>query len=290
MSQQDLRRVAFQYLRGLQSAGISDLPAQAKQQLASLIWESAASPAQGSVVAETQAGFPAEASRVRENSPPVVAAAPPPWQPSTRTSQASAGSTGSYGPRLSLAARQTALQQLQADVRQCERCPDLVHCRTQTVFGVGNTQPRLAFFGEAPGADEDRTGEPFVGRAGQLLNKIIQACQMSRSEVYIFNAVKCRPPGNRNPSDQEIDNCWEYAAQQLEILQPEYICCLGSVAARTLLRTKESIGRLRGRFHEYQGSRVMVTYHPAYLLRTPAAKAKTWEDMKMLLKDMDIRL
>ena len=111
---------------------------------------------------------------------------------------------------------------------------------------------------------------------------------MQREDVYIFNTVKCRPPGNRNPHEAEIDNCWEYAEKQLEILQPEFICCLGSVAARTLLRTKDSVGRMRGKFHQYRGSQVVVTYHPAYLLRTPEAKAKTWDDMKMLMDAMGI--
>lgn len=144
--------------------------------------------------------------------------------------------------------------------------------------------------GEGPGADEDRIGEPFVGAAGQLLDKILNACTLSRDDVYILNTVKCRPPGNRNPAESELENCWPYAVRQLEIIQPEFICCLGSVAAKTVLETKLSIGKLRGQFHQLGSSKVVVTYHPAYLLRTPSAKKHTWNDMKMLMSEMGIEL
>ncbi len=184
--------------------------------------------------------------------------------------------------------RRIALQVVRDEVSQCTRCNDLVCSRTQTVFGVGNIQPRLCFFGEAPGADEDAQGEPFVGRAGQLLNKIIAACKLTRDEVYILNAIKCRPENNRTPTDAEIDNCWEYARRQLEILQPEFICCLGAVAARALLKRKDSIGRMRQKFFDYEQSRVIVTYHPAYLLREPSAKKDVWDDMQMLMKAMGV--
>jgi uracil-DNA glycosylase family 4 len=158
------------------------------------------------------------------------------------------------------------------------------------VFGDGNPKARLVFLGEAPGADEDRTGTPFVGRAGQLLNKIIEACRLTREEVYILNILKCRPPGNRNPLPEEAANCRPYLERQLELIGPEFICCLGSVAAQNLLATTETIGRLRGRLHDYQGIKVACTYHPAYLLRNPAAKADTWEDMKMLMRAMGVQL
>lgn len=181
------------------------------------------------------------------------------------------------------------LRILSQEVSTCRRCPHLAETRTQTVFGVGNPEPRLCFFGEAPGADEDRQGEPFVGRAGQKLNDIIAACGMKREDVYILNTIKCRPPENRNPDPEEIENCREFYQRQLEILAPEFICCLGSVAAQTLLETKESVGKLRGRFHNYRGAKVVVTYHPAYLLRNPAAKRPTWEDMKMLLAEMGLK-
>lgn len=186
--------------------------------------------------------------------------------------------------------RQAALDVLQNEISQCTKCDDLSKLRTQTVFGVGSPNARLVFVGEAPGADEDRIGEPFVGEAGKLLDKILTACKLQRENIFILNTIKCRPPGNRNPSPTELSNCWGYAERQLEIIQPEFICCLGSVAARTLLKTTQSLGKLRKQFHSYRGSRVLVTYHPAYLLRTPSAKRHVWEDMKMLMKEMGVEL
>jgi DNA polymerase len=173
-------------------------------------------------------------------------------------------------------------------VRGCTLCRDLARTRKQTVFGVGSPRPRVVFFGEAPGADEDRQGEPFVGRAGQLLTKIIEACGWKRSDVYIMNVLKCRPPENRNPLPPEIDNCRQYFERQFEILRPEYIVCVGTVPAQALLETTDSVGKMRGRFFAYRGSKVLVTYHPSYLLRNPAAKKYVWEDMQLLLKDMGL--
>jgi DNA polymerase len=193
-------------------------------------------------------------------------------------------------PNLSLPQRHEALQVVQEKVARCVRCEDLVAARTQTVFGVGNPQARLCFLGEAPGADEDRLGEPFVGRAGQLLTKIIEACTLRREDVYILNVLKCRPPGNRTPSPEEAANCREYLDRQLDIIRPEFICCLGAVAAQALLETTHSIGRLRGRLHDYRGVPVAVTYHPAYLLRNPSAKKLVWEDMQSLMRRMGIEL
>jgi DNA polymerase len=195
-----------------------------------------------------------------------------------------------YGMQLDLATRQNNLTTLSAHVAACQRCEILAKCRTQTVFGVGNPQARLCFFGEAPGQDEDQAGEPFVGAAGQLLNRIMEACRLSREDVYILNTIKCRPPENRNPTELEQQNCWEYAEQQLEIIQPEFICCLGRIAAQALLKTSIPVGRLRGTFHRYRSSQVVVTYHPAYLLRTPSAKKQTWDDMKMLMEKMGVQL
>jgi DNA polymerase len=193
---------------------------------------------------------------------------------------------------MSIAERRQALQVLSKEVAGCQQCPELVANRSQTVFGVGHPQPRLCFVGEAPGADEDRQGEPFVGRAGQLLNKIIEACGMRREDVYIMNVLKCRPPGNRDPSPAEADNCRGFFDRQLEILRPEFICCLGKPAMMNLLGTSPSVslGRMRGKFHDYRGSRVIVTYHPAYLLRNPAAKRDTWEDMQLLMREMGIEI
>jgi DNA polymerase len=152
------------------------------------------------------------------------------------------------------------------------------------VFGVGRVDPEICFVGEAPGADEDATGEPFVGAAGQLLNKIIAACGMKREEVYICNIIRCRPPGNRLPNVQEAANCREYLEKQVELVNPKLVCALGACAAQNLLGSTASIGQLRGRFHEYRGIPVLCTYHPAYLLRTPAKKKDVWEDMKKILK------
>jgi DNA polymerase len=199
---------------------------------------------------------------------------------------------GPQGPELSLEDRRQALQALGDEVAACERCADLVANRTQTVFGVGHPHPRLCFFGEAPGADEDRQGEPFVGRAGQLLNKIIEACGMRREDVYIMNVLKCRPPNNRDPAPAEADNCRGYFERQLDILRPEYICCLGKPAMVALLGTPPSVSlsRMRGQLHRYRGSKVLVTYHPAYLLRNPAAKRDTWEDMQLLMREMGIEI
>ena len=164
-----------------------------------------------------------------------------------------------------------ALEIVRREVAACTRCSELACSRKQTVFGSGNPQTRLCFVGEAPGADEDEQGLPFVGRAGQKLTEIIKAIKMSREEVYIHNVLKCRPPGNRTPAEDEVANCRGYLDRQLEIIRPEFICCLGAVAAQTLLNSTLSIGRLRGKFHDYRGIPVLCTYHPSYLLRNPAA-------------------
>lgn len=190
--------------------------------------------------------------------------------------------------KLSQEERQERLDQLREAVAGCTLCAELAKTRTQTVFGVGSPTARIAFFGEAPGADEDRQGEPFVGRAGKLLTQIIEACSFQREDVYILNTLKCRPPGNRNPTTEENENCRPYFERQLEIVQPEYIVCLGRFAINNLLETVAPIGKLRGKFHPYRGSKVVVTYHPAYLLRNPSAKKDVWEDMKMMLSDMGI--
>ncbi len=187
--------------------------------------------------------------------------------------------------------RAAALAEVQRKVAACVRCAELATTRTQTVFGVGNPHARLAFLGEAPGADEDREGIPFVGRAGQLLTDIIEkGMRIKRSDVYILNILRCRPPGNRNPLPIEAANCREYLDRQLEIIRPEFICCLGAVAAQNLLDTTETIGRLRGRFLDYQGIRVVCTYHPAYVLRNPPAKRQVWEDIQKLMAAMGMEV
>jgi uracil-DNA glycosylase len=186
--------------------------------------------------------------------------------------------------------RPAALDVIRGEVVACTRCKELAAGRTQTVFGVGNPNARICFFGEAPGADEDRLGEPFVGRAGQLLDKMIVACKMNREDVYILNVLKCRPPGNRNPLPDEVTNCRGFFERQLDVIRPEVICCLGAVAAQSLLVTDRSIGKLRGQFHDYRGIPVICTYHPAYLLRNPAAKHDTWEDLKLMMRKLGVEL
>jgi DNA polymerase len=163
-----------------------------------------------------------------------------------------------------------------------------VASRTRTVFADGSPEVELCFVGEAPGADEDAQGLPFVGAAGQLLNRIIAACGFKREEVYICNTIKCRPPGNRTPTVIEMGNCREYLEQQLELVAPRFICALGASAAKALLHTTQSMGQLRKRFLDYKGIPVLCTYHPAYLLphRHPEMKREVWEDMKLLLARM----
>lgn len=182
--------------------------------------------------------------------------------------------------------RTGALADLKLKVEGCRLCHELACGRRQTVFGVGPVTTRFVMVGEAPGAEEDRVGEPFVGPAGQLLDKILVATGILRDQVYILNTVKCRPPSNRVPNEVELGNCRPFFEEQLEILQPEYIICWGATAVRAILGTSESVGRLRGRFHWYKKAKVVVTYHPSYLLRSPEAKKYTWEDMKMLMREL----
>ena len=167
-------------------------------------------------------------------------------------------------------------------VRDCRLC-GLCETRTQTVFGVGNRSARLMVVGEAPGAEEDRQGEPFVGRAGMLLNAMLRAAGFERGEVFIANVLKCRPPNNRDPSDEEAGRCLPYLRRQIELVDPQVILCVGRIAAQRLLDTDTPIGKLRGRVHRLDGRPVIVTYHPAYLLRSPGEKRKSWEDLKLAL-------
>jgi DNA polymerase len=187
-----------------------------------------------------------------------------------------------------------ALNQLRTDIGPlCVRCKLCNLGRRQVVFGVGNPRARLMFVGEGPGEDEDRQGEPFVGRAGQLLTRIIEAISLTRDQVYIANVIKCRPPGNRNPEPDEVATCEPFLFRQIEIIKPRVIVALGKFAAQCLLRTTDPITRLRGREFEYRGATLIPTFHPAYLLRNPSAKREVWEDMKnvraILLEDAAAR-
>jgi DNA polymerase len=177
-----------------------------------------------------------------------------------------------------------SLEDVRADLGDCRRCK-LAAGRKQIVFGKGNASAKLVFVGEGPGFDEDQQGEPFVGAAGQLLTRIIDAIKLSREQVYICNIIKCRPPGNRNPELDEINSCLPFLERQLAAIQPDFICALGKVAAQTLLRSDVPISRLRGRFYDYKGIKLLPTYHPAYLLRNPEKKREVWEDMKLLMKE-----
>ena len=173
-----------------------------------------------------------------------------------------------------------ALGAIREDIGDCTRCKLHGLGRQQIVFGVGNPNADLMFVGEAPGADEDVQGIPFVGRAGQLLTKIIEAIDLKRDDVYIANVIKCRPPGNRNPDPDEVDACEGFLFRQIDSIQPRVIVALGTFAAKALLKTQDPISRLRGRVYEYRGAKLIPTFHPAFLLRSPDRKRDVWEDMK----------
>ncbi|MEX2093235.1 MAG: uracil-DNA glycosylase [Pirellulales bacterium] len=279
-----LRRAVLGRLESLERAGVQQLP---KGQLRAVASETAA------VI-----GAPVE---VIKTEPQLVIASSPAIdsrQPKEETTMARSSAWARVGAGLFEATGESSvptssaatLAVLQQEVAPCTRCGELAATRTQTVFGVGNPQARLCFLGEAPGADEDRLGEPFVGRGGQLLNKIIEACRLKREDVYILNMLKCRPPGNRNPLPGELTNCRPFLERQLELIQPEYICCLGAVASQNLLGVTTAIGKLRGKLHAYRGAKVVCTFHPAYLLRNPPAKKDCWDDMKFLMREMGVEL
>ncbi len=176
---------------------------------------------------------------------------------------------------------------IRSDLQRCRRC-GLCETRTQIVFGEGDVNARLVFVGEGPGYEEDKRGVPFVGAAGQLLSKIIEAMHLTRERIYICNIIKCRPPGNRNPKPSEIEVCKPFLERQLKVIKPDFICALGTFAAQTLLRSEIPISKLRGEFHDFMGIKVLPTYHPAYLLRNPEKKRAVWEDMKKLMSAMGL--
>lgn len=281
-SKEQLRRAVTDRLESLQQAGVLQLPkGKSRSPVATSVQESAA-------LADTLPSAMDEAAELTASHVAAelksMVAKKAGWQPAPATLfEAVAAPTGSDAPA-------PTLEVLQSRIAACTRCNELATTRTQTVFGVGNPNARLCFMGEAPGADEDKTGIPFIGRAGQLLTKIIDACRMKREDVYILNMLKCRPPGNRNPLPHELANCRGYLENQLDLIRPEFICCLGAVAAQNLLGTTVSIGKLRGKIHSFRGTKVVCTYHPAFLLRSPSFKKATWEDMKMLMREMGVEL
>lgn len=184
----------------------------------------------------------------------------------------------------------STLKEFENEIKDCVKCPELAGKRANVVFGYGNPEAKVVVVGEAPGAEEDKQGKPFVGRAGKLLTDILKAVNFERGEVFICNILKCRPPENRNPLPEEILNCEPYLFKQLELLNPVLILALGTFAAQTLLRSKEPLGKMRGRFHLYKGIKMMVTYHPAALLRNPGWKRPTWEDVQLFRKEYDMMI
>jgi len=179
------------------------------------------------------------------------------------------------------------LEEIRKDLGECQRCK-LAGSRTKIVFGAGSPAAQLVFVGEAPGSEEDRQGLPFVGRAGQLLTRIIESIGLSREDVYICNVLKCRPPNNRNPEPDEVDSCSPFLRQQLGAVRPRIVCCLGTFAAQTVLGMRAPISKLRGEFHEIDGVRYIATFHPAYLLRNPEKKREVWEDMKRIRAELTL--
>jgi DNA polymerase len=224
-----------------------------------------------------EAGRTAEPRATATQSAPVALATPVVSAPGAGVAPG-AGAAREVG-----AAREAGVDwpELRARVAACTRC-SLCNSRTQTVFGVGDPRARWLIVGEAPGAEEDRQGEPFVGRAGQLLNSMLRAIGLAREQVFIANVLKCRPPGNRDPAANEVAECLPYLEQQIALLKPRIMLAVGRISAQNLLRTDVTLGRLRGQVHHFGDARVplVATYHPAYLLRTPADKRKAWEDLK----------
>ena len=225
---------------------------------------------------------PASAPAVQPAARPVPPANTPSPTPAPRAAGAAADLFAAPGVR-----RAATLEELRAELGDCQRCK-LCSGRTHIVFGVGNSRATLMFVGEGPGRDEDLQAEPFVGCAGQLLTEIItKGMKMRREDVYIANVIKCRPPQNRNPEPDEIAACQPFLLRQIEIIQPKVLVALGKFAAQTLLGLQTPISRLRGHWYEYQGIKLMPTLHPAYLLRNPNDKRLVWEDIKMVLRELE---
>jgi DNA polymerase len=191
--------------------------------------------------------------------------------------------------RVAPAHKVDALVAIQEEIGDCTRCPLAYAGRRKIVFGDGDANARLMFVGEGPGADEDVQGLPFVGKAGQLLNNMIQAMGLKREQVYIANIVKCRPPNNRTPEPVEANTCDQFLLQQIDVVQPEVVVALGSTAATYLLGVKQSLSALRGRWHRCRGAKLVVTYHPAFLLRDPRMKAEAWKDLQIVMKEMGLK-
>mgnify|MGYP001091694162 CR=1 FL=1 len=280
-------------LESLARAGVATLPKSPERppvpRPAPAIVESAPGP----IAAPPMTPPPVERPRPAPTppTPPQAPTPPPAPKPAARPVAAPSlfGSNEFKSPFVEPADRPAALEVLRAEVAACVKCANLAATRTQTVFADGSATARLMFIGEAPGADEDRRGVPFVGKAGQLLTDMItKGMGLRREDVFIANILKCRPPENRDPTPQESSNCFGYLERQIEIVRPEFICLLGRISASTLLNTALSMSRLRGRWHRVYGIPTIATYHPAYLLRTPTAKKDAWEDLQMLMRAMGL--
>jgi uracil-DNA glycosylase len=207
-------------------------------------------------------------------------------QPATKTTPAESQAPITLPPVIG--DKPSALKLIREDIGDCTRCR-LHKGRTNLVFGVGNVYADLMFVGEGPGADEDAQGEPFVGRAGQLLNNMISAMGIKREDVYIANVVKCRPPSNRTPEKDECDVCSPFLMRQIDVIKPKVIVALGAVAAKNLLAVNDSMANLRGRWYDFRDSKLLVTYHPAYLLRDPRQKKEAWKDLQMVMKYLGLK-
>jgi len=284
-----LCREVRQRLESLRRAGLDRIPAP--EVVASPLPPPAlVSPRARPAPAQTAVPRPAPAPSPRPESPASPAKTDP-GRPAPAPVLAASlfGEPTLDAPTVPPSERPAVLAAMAAEVAACTRCPLLASTRTQTVFGTGSPTARLMFIGEAPGADEDRTGLPFVGRAGMLLTDMItKGMGLSRDDVYIANVLKSRPPENRNPLPEEVANCLPFLQRQIATVRPEFLCILGKVAASALLDTALPLGRLRGRWHRYQGIPTVVTYHPAYLLRNPASKKEAWDDLQMLMKAMGL--
>ena len=264
----DLSAALLQQLDSLRLAGVRSLPAvpATGQPAADTNDQPVAEPTEYSGTSATAAAPLADLTQDTQNEPPM-----PPTKRKIDPSK--------------------ALQVICDEVSSCTQCEELASTRNKTVFGVGNPNARLCFLGEAPGADEDKTGEPFVGRAGKLLTKIIEACTLTRDDVYILNMLKCRPPGNRNPLPDEMENCDGYLKRQLEVIQPEFICCLGAVSAKALLKSDLTIGKLRGEFHDWERDQSPwppTTRPICCAIRPP--RPKSGRTLQFLMKAMGIQL
>ena len=283
-----LARVVRQRLEALARAGIDRIPMPRPLPLAVASPAKAASASRGATsdappIAKANVSMRPEAAAVAPPIPPARPAGPPPQASSL------------FGePTLEVivpvAERSAELARMAAEVSACARCPHLASTRTQTVFGEGSATARLMFVGEAPGADEDRTGRPFIGRAGALLTDMItKGMGLAREDVYIANVLKSRPPENRPPSPEEMEHCLPYLERQIAIIRPEFLCLLGKTAASALLETALPLGRLRGKWHRYRGIPTLVTYHPSALLRNPPWKRDAWEDLQTLMNAMGLK-